>query len=147
MKRHILRFGFTVIISGIFSLFSVDFAPSVFNTLYTVIGIFFSIGYSIVIGFDLSSVTDESVLLRIRQRLKSVEQTFIGYFVVATLAFFLADQRPCPFRIGAYSFSWEILAVFTSLYIILHQVVNFTILQKMKENLIDHLRVVKKETE
>jgi len=138
--RHLFRIIAVVGVSAILSVFQISFAQSFFNTLYTIIGIFFSIGYSIVIGFDFSEMTNEKLVTSLRRNLKTIERSFIVYFGISTIAFFISDQRPCPITIKGYQFSFLALSASVSVYIIIYLVVNFSRLQKLKNEISDLMR-------
>lgn len=138
--KHILRAILVLAGSALASLLPITFAPAFTTTLYTIIGIFFSIGYSIVIGFDLAEVTNGKLVKRIRERLKYIERSFVVYFGIATGSFFLADQHPCPVKIGHYQYSFMMLSVVSSFYILAYLIVNYSLMQKLKDEIADKLR-------
>jgi len=80
--KHAIRILTVLVFSFLAAL--VEWVPdgALFNTIFTVNGIFFSIGYSVIISFDLSQVTNKIVLDAIKESLKKLETSFLVYFGV-----------------------------------------------------------------
>ena len=138
--RYAVRLIAVFAVTALASLFSFSPQPFFFSTLFTVVGIFFSIGFSIVIGFDFSAITNDSLVKGLRRRLKQIEHSFTIHFAIATGAFFLADQNPKPITIKGFCFSFIALSVVSSLYILIYLIVNFSRLQRLKDEVSDLIR-------
>jgi len=138
--KHLLR-GVLVIISSFVAsyFFEWDTSSSFFNTIFTVDGIFFSIGYSIIISFDLSQVTNLTVLKSIKDNLKELERNFLGYFTVATIAFLTSDLEFV--LLEKYTkINWGVLCGASSILVLVYFVLNYRRLQHLKDSVTDRIR-------
>lgn len=72
--------------------FSIDY----FNTMFTVIGIMFSIALSQILAFSFSGVTNDDFVKQHRTQLLRIQNTFIILFAFATI-FFLLSSRSIKF--------------------------------------------------
>lgn len=142
--KHLARAVIVLFASVIASLIDLSISQEIYNTFYTVIGIFFSIGFSIVIGFDLSDVENSEFVAKVRRSLVPVTRTFVTYFAVATVLFLLACSYGDRFvMVGPVRISVGIFVIFSFVYILVYMIYNFTRLQKTKDEIADHLRAHK----
>lgn len=117
------------------------------NTIFTVIGIFYSIGYGIVLNFDYSKLKNDELTNRIQKEVNHVGNFFHLYFLLA-LAFFsvltyLLRQDGVVLgvlRYGNFVFSFPLFFTISMLLILLSLLYNFKQLQNLKENLNNKIR-------
>lgn len=139
--KHLARVAIVLLASVVVSLVDLSISQEVYNTFYTVIGIFFSIGFSIVIGFDLSNVENLDFIAKVRRNLIPVTRTFIVYFAMATMLFLVSGPYGCHIMMaGPVKISIGVFIVISFVYILVYMIYNFTRLQKMKDEIGDHLR-------
>jgi len=121
-----------------------------YNTVFTVIGIFYSIGYSIALGFDYSKIENKEYALRIHSEVKYVIHSFTVNLSFAAVLFILINfiigtsSPSSPLQYGRFRLSFDILFAVSLTYILAYLVYNFFRLQKFKDALDDKIR---KETE
>lgn len=139
--KHLARAALVLLASVVVSLLDFAIPQEIYSTFYTVIGIFFSIGFSIVIGFDVSNVTNQEFVTKVRRGLAPVTRTFIVYFIVATSLFLVSGPYGCRFvMMGPVRISVGVFIVFSFVYILVYMIYNFIMLQKMKDDIGDHIR-------
>jgi len=140
--KHVFRLGGAILLATALSL--VPFNPPIdfFSTFYTVIGIFFSIGYSIVLGFDFSAIQNVELVSRIRQNIRGVVRSFVAYFFLSTTLFLFSGKFGCrEVRIGSVSFSVGMFIIGLFTYFLAFIIFNYSILQKLKDQLSDDIRL------
>jgi hypothetical protein len=117
------------------------------GTIYTVSGIMFSIGISILVTFNLQGIKKKSFIDKVRNNLNKVRNTFIYYFSFSTVFFILErslrksekniivlyDKDELLIDISI-SFVVTILIFYSIFYFIL----NFLEVQKLNNQIFDH---------
>jgi TRAP-type uncharacterized transport system fused permease subunit len=139
MKR-IIRFIAILIVSALAGFIKWIPDSLVNNTLFTINGIFFSIGYSVIIGFDLSGVTEKTTLKLIKQNQRTIEKSFLEYFSLATISFLAFGKCQYDFKIKNYSLSVDTILCILSLFALFYFIINYRELQKLKEAINDRIR-------
>ena len=133
--------------------------PGVMSTLYTVSGIFFSIGLSLIIAFDLSPIKNPILLKKIRATLAGLRGDYIKWFSISTasyLVFTLIEKKEIILNqlltwipyIEKISSVVNInltpvvlnLSLSIQLIAILFFIINFIETQESKDNLSDRIR-------
>lgn len=139
--KHLARAAIVLLASIVVSFVDLSISQEIYNTFYTVIGIFFSIGFSIIIGFDLSNVENPDFVVKVRKGLAPVTRTFIAYFSAATALFLVSGPYGClVLEAGPIHVSVGVFIVLSFVYILVYMIHNFTRLQRMKDDIGDHLR-------
>lgn len=143
MKKIIIRIMFVLLVTILFSSIGLEPKEKFVTTLYTVIGIIFSILFSLSISFNLDKITNEKFLNKCRNEIYYVQRQFIVYFVAATLTVFFQDY--------SFSYSYKFIS-FTSkslysvimLFLVFYFIINFINLQKLKDKITD--KIIKETT-
>lgn len=134
---------FVLLVTILFSSIGLEPKEKFVTTLYTVIGIIFSILFSLSISFNLDKITNKNFLNKCRNEIYYVQRQFIVYFVVATLTVFFQDY--------SFSYSYKFIS-FTSkslysviiLFLVFYFIINFKNLQKLKDKITD--KIIKETT-
>lgn len=84
--RFIVVLLLSIIISSVWDTRPDDFFMS---TIYTVTGIIFSIGLSLIVMFSLHGLKNKSYINHLRKNLFYIRQSFIVYFSIATICYIL----------------------------------------------------------
>ncbi|WP_307971274.1 hypothetical protein [uncultured Brachyspira sp.] len=111
---------------------NIDFI-NIQDILFTVIGIVFSVGYSVIIGFSLSGIKNEGYLNSFRKDLNNISIAFIIYFMLSILVYILS-------KIDFGLTFINIFCVLTLIYIIIFLIYNFHRLQETKMQIEDRLQ-------
>lgn len=70
-------------------LTEVNIADNILSTLYTVVGVIFSVGMSLVISVSTSGIKNTDAKNSFRDQLKKIRSRFIGFFVVLSILYVL----------------------------------------------------------
>jgi hypothetical protein len=141
IKRFIFALCIIIILTLIISTFKITFLPSFYATIFTVIGIFYSIGYSISLGFHYNKIENEEYALRIRKEVKKVIHSFTFNLFMAALLFIVNSILPdYRFAAGLFSFYPNVFCGLALMYILFYLVYNFLRLERFKEQLDDKIR-------
>lgn len=141
MKKILFKLIIWLIIFFIISLllsftniknWNIDFI-NIQDILFMVIGIVFSVGYSVIIGFSLSGIKNEEYLNSFRKDLNNISIAFIIYFMLSILVYILSK---IDFGLAFIS----IFFVLTLIYIIIFLIYNFHRLQETKIQIEDRLQ-------
>lgn len=138
--KHVARAFIVIFLSLLAALLKWVPDNTLFNTLFTVNGIFFSIGYSVIISFDLSQVTNRFLLTPIKENLKKLETSFLVYFSIAVAAFLLAGKFPGPLQIREFALYLDTVNGVFSVFVLFYFVLNYRKLQKLKDEIGDKIR-------
>lgn len=142
----ILTFTFlSVLISNLTDIRADTFFAS---TLYTISGIMFSVGASMIVTFNLSGIKNQDFLVRIRQNLCDVKKSFIFYFLVASISYILQyylikNQTDIIslFYIKEFEFKISLSVLFCSFILlsIIYYVTNINYLYKLSNDIFNAL--------
>lgn len=91
MKHLILRYVVVLLISIPLSFFGIKGNAMAVQSLFTVLGITFSISMSLIISFDLSQIMNEPFRKRIRTSIQSTRNGLIADFIMSTLLLLLSS--------------------------------------------------------
>ena len=116
------------------------------STLYTVCGIMFSIGLSLIVTFNLSNIRNKNYLTKIKSNLRYIRNSFMWYFTIATFAFICESYLPAE-NLNLYVFqtnkgillSWWSIFFVAILFAIIYFVMNFLALQKLSTDIYDRV--------
>lgn len=134
-----------VVISIITSFFFPDFNPGneTMSTLYTVSGIMFSIGMSLIVTSSAAGVKNTRIRNGIRKEIHIVRNHFIECFVIISILYiFLCSAIDKHSTLLIYeNFSWKYshLLIFTIAYSIVYFVWNFLAIQRLNYQIEDAL--------
>ena len=115
MKRLVLSIVFCFLLGWIIPLFfSVSIFPPLTSTLYTVAGILFSVGMSIVVTMSTQNIRNVEAKKEVQIKIHSLLKEYVEYFVVLTLFYVLMpsemDESPysnISFAIGDFQIAWS----------------------------------------
>lgn len=134
-----------VVCSMTTSFFFPDFNPGegAVSTLYTVSGIMFSIGMSLLVTSSAAGVKNPRIRKGIRNELRKVRNHFIECFVLISVLYILlcssADKHSVLFIYENLSLRFSHLLVFTIAYSIVYFVWNFLAIQRLNYQIEDAL--------
>lgn len=134
-----------VIVSMITSFFFPDFNPGngTVSTLYTVSGIMFSIGMSLIVTSSAAGVKNTRIRSGIRKEICKVRNHFIGCFVSISILFLIfcaVENKYDSFPIyGGFSLKCSHLLVFITVYSIIYFIWNFLAIQRLNYQIEDAL--------
>lgn len=139
--RFIVLLLLTIIISSVWDTRPDDFFMS---TIYTVTGIIFSIGLSLIVTFSLHGLKNKSYINHLRKNLFYIRQSFIVYFSIATLCYILDKYIGKEFFSKTIfnhdvKFSFSILFCLLIFYAIIYFIVNLLAIQKLNNDLFDKI--------
>lgn len=118
------------------------------NTLYTVSGIMFSIGFGLVVTFNMQGVKNQSYIRKIRSNINEVRNSYLSIFAITTLFYvcesFLRDNKLNLIKIWKFnSFNLTIdIYISTCLFILLsitYYIFNFLSIQSLNNEIFDKL--------
>lgn len=143
---NILIFAFLSVLISVFT----DIKADVFfaSTLYTISGIMFSVGASMIVTFNLSGIKNQDFLVRIRQNLCDVKKSFIFYFLVASISYIVQYylikneiNTISLFYIKGFEFKVSLPILFCSLILlsIIYYVTNINYLYKLSNDIFNAL--------
>lgn len=91
-NRHfIVRYTIVLIFTMLLSYLNVRGNTTAVQSLFTVLGISFSISMSLIISFDLSQVLNEKYRTPIKQSIKTTRNGLIWDFILATFVLLLSS--------------------------------------------------------
>lgn len=134
-----------VIISMITSFFFPDFNPGdgAVSTLYTISGIMFSIGMSLIVTSSAGEVKNTRIRNGIRKEIHKVRTHFIQCFVLISILYILlcsaADQHSVIPLYKDFSLKYSHLLVLTIAYSVVYFVWNFLAIQRLNYQIEDAL--------
>ncbi len=116
------------------------------STLYTVCGIMFSIGISLIVTFNLSNIRNKNYLTIIRRNLTYIRNSFMWHFTIATLAFVGESYLPVE-NLNLYVFqtkngiqlNWWTIFFVLILFAIIYFIMNFLALQRLTTDIYDRI--------
>lgn len=146
-----MKFVYGIIISLGISLLSSylfpNFTPHMeaVSTLYTVAGIMFSIGMSIIITFNTNGVKNKDYKILIRKKLHFVQNNFIITFIIISILYIILSNfinNNCKQELSANNFLTTFSSQFIIITIILaiiYFIANFKAIDKLNNDLRDHI--------
>lgn len=134
-----------VIIIGLSFVVKQDISKDITSTLFTVMGIMFSVGMGLIVSFNFQGIKNEKFVIKFRESLNSVRNNFITYFIISII-FFILNQVISKNTIDLITikdFQISInLGLATNLiiiYAISYYIINFSKIQKLGYDIFDNL--------
>ena len=147
MKKLTAKLFFLVLFIVIILNFSIS--PNIISPIYTVSGIMFSIGFALIITFNMSGVKNADHIRYIRKELLSIRTNFLVHFFISTMAF-MASQNMKKFDYminykGYFYFTYHIDTLFCVLILssVFYFIVTFLRVHKLSNDIFD--RILKEE--
>lgn len=142
--KDILVLLFAVILSLFFKWYLNDYYM---NTLFTILGIMFSIAMGLLITFNLQGIKNKRVIDKLRSNIKKVRHYYIKYFAFSTLLYLLEKYlRDKGSNLYAFSIreisitiNFSLITVVILVYSIIYFIINFIAMQKLNDNLYDEV--------
>ncbi|WP_295154854.1 hypothetical protein [uncultured Brachyspira sp.] len=149
MKKILLRLLITLLLISIlssilFCLFSFVFKNeniidiNILDTLFSVIGIVFSVGYSIIISFSLKGIRNEKYLNKFKNNINDISMTLSTYFVTSIIIYMVSKLEFLNMFKKLYLFI-KIDSIFILVYFIIFFTYNFYLIQKTKMQIEEQL--------
>ena len=138
-----------VIISMITSFFFPEFDPGcgAVSSLYTVSGIMFSIGMSLIVTFRAVGVKNPRIKKGIRKEIIRVRNCFICNFIIVSILYMIMypaiEKQNSLIVYDIYLLKFSHLLIFIVIYSILYFIWNFLAIQRLNHQIED---TVEKET-
>lgn len=136
---------FIIILISIFFDIKVD--DFFMNTVYTVLGIMFSIGIGILVTFNLHGIKKRTLIIRVRKSINVSRNLYIYYFSFSTL-FFVSEKyirEGSSNLIEIYSgdsfdivINFSVTACIFLFYSIFYFIYNFLQVQKLNDEIFDN---------
>lgn len=114
--------------------------------LFTLCGIFFSVGMSQIMTYDISKIINEKYFQSMKTTLNTITKSFVMQFICCTIAFIgyeiLNEQKKAAFSIIIKGFDFSLIRFFNVIliYCLLYFVFNFYKLLKNKIELDSKIR-------
>lgn len=94
MKRIALgTFACFAVSVGMYHLGIFHFSADIVTTLYTIVGIVFSVGMSLIISVSTREIKNRDAKKEVRRKMSNVTSSYIVSFLLASLLFILLDVR------------------------------------------------------
>lgn len=147
MVKNIKRFFVIIVISIVLSTINIIPGEFFVSTIFTVIGIVFSVGLGLIVTFNISGIKNKDFLLEIRKTINTVRNSFIFYFILSIVAYltikFLIDAKleQTSFEFGKSSiiFHWTFGLCIIMLISLYYFIANFFSIQRLNNQIHDEL--------
>ena len=145
MRRYILSFFLIIIATIAVSFIPYQLEKGFFDILFAVVGIFYSIGYSVVLGFDFSRIKNRELTQELKKNVRNVGTSFtvffgIGVFIFCVSNYCFSSINSLSFKVFFFHFSVTNFLALLFLYVLFYLVYNFCQLQKLKDDLDNQIR-------
>ncbi|SEG39059.1 hypothetical protein SAMN05421847_2169 [Halpernia humi] len=136
-----------IIVFAIAITINVNISAVFINTVYTVVGIMFSIGLGVIVTFNLQGVRNKNIIVFFRNNLLKLRNSYIKYFVITTVLF-LVDNffresknniKEIQFKNISLNFDISVFVSLIMFFCILYFIYNFILLQKLNDDIYDEL--------
>lgn len=117
----------------------IKIGKDVSNTLFTIVGIMFSIGMSIAVTSNTSVVVNRKIRKSIRDEINRIRDLFISCFSIVAIIYVLnIIFKNWTLEVLGYKiFNLEVLQLIIQLYSIVYFIVNFKSLQNLNNQIGD----------
>lgn len=117
----------------------IKIGKDVSNTLFTIVGIMFSIGMSIAVTSNTSVVVNRKIRDNLRDEINRIRDLFISCFSIVALIYVLnIIFKNCTLELLGYKiFNLEVCQLIIQLYSIAYFIVNFMSLQNLNNQIGD----------
>ena len=138
--KQIKGFICCMVLSMIITAFmDIKIGKDVSNTLFTIVGIMFSIGMSIAVTSNTSVVVNRKIRKIIRDEINRIRDLFISCFSIVAIIYVLnIIFKSWTLEVLGYKiFNLEVLQLIIQLYSIVYFIVNFKSLQNLNNQIGD----------
>jgi len=146
MWRLVIRILLAAIAAVVLSSLGIRGSDIVLQSLFTVIGISFSIAMSVLISFDLSKVRNFKARRNLREKCRDILHEMTSDFVVTSLFFVLGLYcgEEASVGVSILRINMSVCAIWVLLVSLFYELYNFNRIQKFKGDLAD--RIMEEET-
>ena len=146
MWRPVIRILLAAIAAVVLSSLGIRGSDIVLQSLFTVIGISFSIAMSVLISFDLSKVRNFKARRNLREKCRDILHEMTSDFVVTSLFFVLGLYcgEEASVGVSILRINMSVCAIWVLLVSLFYELYNFNRIQKFKGDLSD--RIMEEET-
>ncbi|MCT4181785.1 hypothetical protein CMU68_09920 [Elizabethkingia anophelis] len=144
--RTYLKIFLAIVAFTLSVILKLNYSEVFMNTLYTVLGIMFSIGLGLVVTFNLSGVKNRQFIISIRNNLKELRSLYISYFTISTFFYLIESQLRAKKNNIIHiietskiklEFDFSTFTVCLLFYSIIYCIINMIDLQKLSESIFD----------
>lgn len=145
LLKHFFRIFAIFLSSFIISNFTDSLSIDIANTFFTISGIFFSIGISQIMSFDLRDITDEKIYSYIIKNNERVRRSFFLYFLLSGICItflyvFEKSEIEIPKILCTKFFNIKVILVVTIIFVVIIFLLNFLTLASNKDKLDEQIR-------
>ena len=152
MKKWIARIILIIIISIFLSNTNFIVNDNVFNIMFTIIGIFFSISISQIMSFSFIGVENSEYVKRRKKNLNRIRKIFIWLFGITTTLFLSPNSIPflnklfelinskIKFDISFLQIKFIYLKLCLLLFVVIFYIYNFIKLSNLKSDIDEDIR-------
>ncbi|MGL5228589.1 MAG: hypothetical protein ACRC77_10425 [Bacteroidales bacterium] len=116
---------------------------NIVSILYTISGIMFSVGLSVVATFNMQGVVNPDFVRQIRKILSGLLNKFIIYFIISSAAalceMILSEMSRSIISIGKIKINISVFCIMTILYSVAYFIVNFRAIYRLNAELFDEI--------
>lgn len=107
---------------------------------FTVGGIFFSVGLSLLTSFDFSKIVNDDFYQELLSNIQLVRKSFIFHFFISTICiailyFIQSNSIVIPVFFSRWYFNIKNIIIFCMIYTLINFVLNFKTMAEMKEHI------------
>ena len=149
MWRIVVRISLAAIVAVVLSSLGIQGSDIVLQSLFTVIGISYSIAMSVLISFDLSKVYNLKVRRALRTKCRAILREMTLDFVATSLFFIfgLYCGEGVNTRVSILRINMSVCSILVLLVSLFYELYNFDRIQKFKDELSDRIMEEEKEKE
>lgn len=137
MKRVLIQLALCLLIvavlsialSSIWTIWCIN--ETTLNTLFTLIGVLFSVGMSLVITNNARSIKNDTIRTRVVAEIDMVKNMYFICFFISCLLMVFVPTSIDPFHFGKIVINWQNLEACLYVYIAFQFSINFHSLYKL----------------
>lgn len=143
MKKAFIRIVIATVIALILSSLGLEGSEKVLQSLYTVLGILYSIAMSLVVSFNLSQVRDTKTRNALRTALRHIRNTLtldFGLSSVALIASICVDETKTNIPIySIIQLNLLVLSICIVITSMIYEIFNFYSIQGLNDQVVDKI--------
>ena len=147
MTKQTIRLVIAVLVSLVLAAIGVRGNSVVVQTLFTVLGIVFSIAMSLLVSFGLSEVLNKGIRLKLRSSIIKIRNCLLLDFTTSALVLvtsLLWDASSLAYEIGCFRIDIMLFAVCMIAMSLLYEIYNFCKIHNLHTDIED--AIVKEKT-
>ncbi len=149
MVKLITRILIGLCVSIGLSKFGVKGDVNIMQTLFTILGIVFSIVMSLLVTFDLSEILNAKIRKRIRNSINETTRNFVVDFSLSAFVFLLVAvifKSAEPIVIQGISIDITLAGIIITIFSLAYEVYNFSKIRKLKIGIEEQILTEKQNT-